>query len=422
MSKDKVYIIGVGKSGAYSLPPEMCQLINQAELIFGGERLLDMFPATQGQRIVIKNNLVEIIEVIKTNLGEKQIVILASGDPNLYGIAKYLTSRLGKDIFEIIPSVSSMQLAFASIKESWDDATFASVHSRPIEDIVETVRSNYKIGIFTDEEHTPAAVARVLLAHGVDGYQAYVCEELGGMDEKVTQTDLHGLSKMKFSPLNVLILLRAGEGKAEDEFRHPLLGIADEEFYHRRPKEGLITKLEVRAVSLAKMCLVADSVVWDIGAGSGAVSIEASFLARNGRILAVEKNSEDVAIIRKNLKKFRVSNVEVIQTLAPDGLGDLPDPTVVFIGGSGGRMEGILDVACSRLKLGGSIVINAATLESLNTAVVGLKARGFTAEVTLVNIARSKDIANLTRLEALNPVFVVTGRREEGRGQTGGVG
>ncbi len=417
MLRDKVYIIGVGRSGASSLLPEMCQLINQAELIFGGERLLDMFPAEQGQRIVIKDNLAEIIEVIKANLGEKQMVILASGDPNFYGVAKYLTSKLGKDIFKIIPNVSSMQLAFAKIKESWDDATFASVHSRPIEDIVETVRSSHKIGIFTDEEHTPAAVASVLLAHGVDGYQAYVCQELGGEGEKVIQTDLHGLSKMRFSPLNILILLRAEQEKVEDEFRHRLLGIPDEEFCYRRPKRGLITKLEVRAVSLAKMCLVADSVVWDIGAGSGAVSIEASFLARNGRIFAIEKNTEDVAIIRKNLQRFGVSNVEVIQTLAPDGLDDLPNPTAVFIGGSGGRMEGILDIACHKLKTGGRIVINAATLESLNTAVDGLRARGFTAEVTLVNIARSQDIANLTRLEALNPVFVVTGKREMGEGQ-----
>lgn len=416
MSKDKVYIIGVSGSRASSLLPEMRQLINQAELIFGGERLLDMFPLISGQKVAIRHNLAEVTEVIKANVGRKRMVVLASGDPNFYGIAKYLTSKLGKDIFEIIPNVSSMQLAFAKIKESWDDATFTSVHSRPIEDIVETVRSSHKIGIFTDEEHTPAAIARVLLAHGVDGYQAYVCQELGGEDERVIETDLYGLSKMRFSPLNILILCRAQQGKAEDEFCYRLLGIPDEEFRQRRPKGGLITKLEVRAISLAKMYLAADSVVWDIGAGSGAVSIEASFLARNGRIFAIEKNTEDVAIIRENLQRFGASNVEVIQALAPDGLGDLPDPTTVFIGGSGGRMEGILDIACHRLKPEGRIVINAVTLESLNTAVNGLKTRGFTAEVTLINIARSKDIANLTRLEALNPVFVVTGMREMGEG------
>ncbi len=415
MSEDKVYIIGVGGSGASSLPPEIRRLINQAELIFGGERLLNMFPSISGQKVAIRHNLAEVTEIIKANVGQKRMTILASGDPNFYGIAKYLISKLGKDIFEITPNVSSMQLAFAKIKESWDDATFASVHSRPIEDILKTVRSSRKIGIFTDEEHTPAAIARVLLAHGVDGYQAYVCQELGGEDENVIETDLYGLTKMKFSPLNILILLRAQPGRAEDEFCSRLLGIPDEEFRQRKPKGGLITKQEVRAVSLAKMCLAADSVVWDIGAGSGAVSIEASSLARNGRIFAIEKNTEDVAIIRENLQRFGASNVEVIQTLAPDGLGDLPDPTVVFIGGSGGQMEGILDVACHRLKPKGRIVINAVTLESLNTTVNALKTRGFTAEVTLINIARSKDIANLTRLEALNPVFVITGWREAER-------
>ena len=415
MSKHKVYIIGVGGSGTSSLPTDMRQLINQAELIFGGERLLDMFPAISGQKVAIRHNLAQVTEIIKNNIGQKRMAVLASGDPNFYGIAKYLISKLSKDIFEIIPSVSSMQLAFARIKESWDDATFASVHSRPIEDIVKTVRSSHKIGIFTDEEHTPAAIARVLLAQGVDGYQAYVCQELGGEDEKLIETDLCSLSQMDFSPLNILILLRIQQGKAEDELCNQLLGIPDEEFHQRRPKGGLITKLEVRAVSLAKMCLDADSVVWDVGAGSGAVSIEASYLARNGRIFAIEKNAEDVAIIRKNIQRFGASNVEVIQTMAPDGLGDLLDPTVVFIGGSGGQMEGILDIACHRLKPKGHIVINTITLESLNTAVNGLKTRGFTAEVTLINVARSKDIINFTRLEALNPVFVIAGLRGVGR-------
>lgn len=412
MSKDKVYIIGVGPSGGSSLTPETRRLTDQAELIFGGERLLEMFPKTSAQRVVIRNNLAEVTERIKANLGQKRMAVLASGDPSFYGIAKYLIGKLGKDIFEIIPNVSSMQLAFAKIKESWDGAVFTSVHSRPIEDIVETVRSSHKIGIFTDEEHSPTTIARVLLAHGIDGYQAYVCQDLGGENERVIETDLYSLSKMKFSYLNILILLRVQQKKAQGAPCPRLLGIPDEEFHRRRPEGGLITKLEVRAVSLAKMSLAADSVMWDIGAGSGAVSIEASFLARNGRIFAIEKNTKDVAIIRKNLQRLGVSNAKVIQALAPDGLGDLPNPTVVFIGGSGGRMQAILDIACHRLKPGGRIVINAVTLESMNTAVGGLKARGFTTEVTLINIARSKAIANLTRLEALSPVFVVTGWRE----------
>jgi precorrin-6Y C5,15-methyltransferase (decarboxylating) len=408
MPKDKVHIIGVAPDGASSLLPEARRLINRAEIVFGGKRLLDMFPSLTCEKITIKNNLAEVADLIKRNMRHKRIVVLASGDPNFYGIASYLTGKLGKDIVEIIPNVSAMQVAFARIKESWEDATLVSVHSRPIKDIVEAVRSNHKIGIFTDDEHTPATIARVLLEHGVDGYQAYVCQNLGSKDEKVTETDLHGLGEMRFSPPNILILLR-DQKKPAATLCPRWLGISDEEFYQRRPREGLITKQEVRAISLAKMHLTDKSVLWDIGAGSGAISIEASFLIRKGHIYAIEKNDTDVAIIKKNIRKFKVTNVEVVHSFAPDNLGKLPAPTAVFIGGSGGRMKEILDIVSQRLKPGGRVVINIVALENLSTAVNTLKARGFVTDVTQVNVAHSTSVMELTRFEALNPVFVVTG-------------
>ncbi len=409
MPKDKVYIIGVAPDGTASLLPEARQLVKQAEIVLGGKRLLDMFPSLSGERITIRNNLAEVADLIKKNLGQRRIVVLASGDPNFYGIASYLTGNLGRDIVEIIPNVSAMQVAFARIKASWEDAVFVSVHARPIEEVVETVRSNNKVGIFTDDEHTPAVIARVLLEHGVDDYQAYVCQNLGSKDEKVVQTDLHGLGEMEFSPLNILILLRVQPKEPVGALCPWFLGIPDKEFHQRRPKEGLITKQEVRAVSLAKMRLTDDSVLWDIGAGSGAISIEASFLSRKGRIYAIEKNDADVAIIKKNVQKFQAPNVEVVQTFAPESLDKLPDPTTVFIGGSGGRMAEILDLVGRRLKPGGRIVINIAALENLSAAVNALKARGFIPDITLVNIARSTSVLELTRFEALNPVFVITG-------------
>jgi precorrin-6Y C5,15-methyltransferase (decarboxylating) len=405
MSKGKVHIIGVAPEG--SLLPEARRLLNQAELVFGGRRLLRVFPSLSGEKIIIKNNLAEVASLIKRNLGRKRMVVLASGDPNFYGIASYLTGRLGKNAVDIIPHVSAMQLAFARIKESWEDAVFVSVHSRPIADIVGVVGSNAKLGVFTDDKHTPAAIARVLLEHGVDGYRAYVCQNLGSKGEKVVKTDLHGLAKMKFSPLNVLILLKE-KPKTRPQ---PILGIPEASFYRRR--EGLITKQELRAVSLAKMHLAEGSIVWDIGAGSGAVSIEASFLARKGHIYAIEKNEKDIAIIKKNLRKFNAYNVEVVKTFAPDGLNNLPDPTAVFIGGSGGRVKEILDLVSQRLKPGGHIVINVVALENLSAAVNALKARGFVPDITLVNIARSTKVMELTRFEALNPVFVVSGVKKE---------
>jgi precorrin-6Y C5,15-methyltransferase (decarboxylating) len=381
MPERKVHIIGVAPEGVSSLLPEARHLLDRAEVVFGGRRLLDMFPSLTGKKIAIRTNLGEVTNVIKR--------------------------KLGRNVLDIIPNVSAMQLAFARIKESWEDATFVSVHSRPVEDIVGVVGSNAKLGIFTDGKHTPANIARVLLEHGVDGYRAYVCQNLGSKDEKVIKTNLPNLVKMKFSPLNVLILLREQSKRQSQQ----IFGIPEASF-HRR--DGLITKQELRAVSLAKMRLTENSVVWDIGAGSGAVSIEASFLARRGHVYAIEKNQKDVAIIKKNLRKFNVPNVEVVQTFAPDGLDKLPDPTAVFIGGSGGRMEEILDFVSRRLKPGGRIVINIVALENLNAAVNALKARGFVSDVSLINIARSTSVMELTRFEALNPVFIVTGVRGKG--------
>jgi precorrin-6Y C5,15-methyltransferase (decarboxylating) len=345
--------------------------------------------------------------LMKRNLGRKRMVVLASGDPSFFGIARYLTDRLGGNTVDIIPNVSAMQLAFARIKESWEDAVFVSVHSRPVEDIVNTVCLNNKVGVFTDNKHTPADIARVLLEHGVDGYRAYVCQDLGSKEEKIVKTDLKGLCKMKFSPLNVLILLREqSKGKPQQIF-----GLPETSFYRRQ--YGLITKQEVRAISLAKMRLAEDSIVWDIGAGSGAVSIEASFLTRKGQVFAIEKNEKDIAIIRKNIKKFNASNVEVVKAFAPDGLGRLQNPTAVFIGGSGGRVKEIIDFVSRRLKPGGRVVINIVALENMSAAVNALKGRGFATDITLVSIARSTKVLELTRFEALNPVFIVTGVKEE---------
>ena len=407
MSESKVYIIGIGPGGASSLLPETGCIVQQADMVFGGERLLDMFPSLSGQSIAIRNNLSEVINLIKRNLGYKRMVVLASGDPNLYGIAKYLVGKLGKDIVEIIPNVSAMQLAFARIKESWDDAALVSTHSRPIKDIIDTVRSVHKIAIFTNDKHTPGEIARVLQQHGIDNCRAYVCQDLGSEKENITATDLYSLKEMEFLPLNMMILIK--DDLAKNNCVQECFGIPDEEFH--RLGEGLITKLEVRAVSLAKMCLREDSVIWDIGAGSGAVSIEASFLTKRGSVFTIEKDAQAVAVIRENVHKFGRYNIRVIHATALEGLGELPDPSAIFIGGSGGELAGILKVACDRLKPGGRIVINAATLETLQAAVDGLKANGFMAEISLVNVARSRDIANLTRLEALNPVFVVTGWR-----------
>lgn len=190
------------------------------------------------------------------------------------------------------------------------------------------------------------------------------------------------------------------------------LGIPDAEFHQRTPLKGLITKAEVRVIALSKMRLREDSVAWDIGAGSGSVSIEAALLARRGAVYAIEKNAEDAENVRRNIQKFGVANVHLTVGTAPDGLDAWPDPDAVFVGGTAGRMEAIVRVACRRLRPGGRIVVDCATVENLAEAMSSLKALDMEIDATLVNIARSKDIIGLTRFEALNPVFIVTAWRK----------
>ena len=408
MRKGKVQIIGVSPEGAGSLGTAARAAIKRAQQVYGGERLLKLFSFPHTEATVIKDNLPLVVSSIKANLGIKRMVVLASGDPGFFGIARYLGEKLGREAIEITPAVSSMQYAFARIKENWEDATFTSVHSRPIEKIIETVMSSHKIAILTDHKNTPRQIAGALLAAGIDDCRVHICQDLGTAGERIVSTNLMGVSQMKLSALCVMILLRdylpAAHGAQQ------LLGIVETGF-HQRKKGSLITKHEIRAVSLAKMRLTDSSVIWDIGAGSGSVSIEASLLAGKGVVYAIEKNSAAAAIIRLNIKRFKRRNIKLIQAHAPFALDELPEPTAVFIGGSGGKLSPILDCVCGRLTRDGWVVCNLATMENVNLAADRLKANGFTAEITLVNVARSRDIAGLTRLEPLNPIFIVAGSR-----------
>jgi len=425
LSSDKVQIIGLGDDGVASLPLSSMQRMQEAELLFGGERHLSFFPSHPAQKIPIKSNLKEVAEMLKANLGKKRMVVLASGDPNFYGIAKYLIGCLGKEAVEIIPGVSAMQLAFARIGESWEDAVLASCHARPIEGIIELVRRSRKIGLFTDDKNTPAMIARSLRERGIENCIAAVCENLGGTDERITWSDLDRLVHGEFLPLNVLILLRELPGEVLKEGGKEVewtFGRPEEAFAHRKPKLGLITKSEVRVISLAKMSLKSSSVVWDIGAGSGSVSIESALMAARGKIYAVEKNEEDIALIRENIERFKTGNVEVLHSKAPAGLETLPDPDAVFIGGSGSQMSDILEICWKRLREGGHVVINLATIENLAEAYLFFRQRGIRPEVTLLQVGRGSEILDLTRFDALNPVFILHAGKARAEGPQKAIG
>jgi precorrin-6Y C5,15-methyltransferase (decarboxylating) len=190
------------------------------------------------------------------------------------------------------------------------------------------------------------------------------------------------------------------------------LGLSEDLFEQRKPKRGLITKTEVRVVSLAKMNLRQGYTVWDIGTATGSVAIEAARLIAPGPVFAIEKNEEDVGIARRNVERFEATNVTVVHGKAPAGLDQWPDPDAVFIGGSSGSMAALVRLAVERLKPGGRVVVNAATLENLHECVTGLKDCGWHADVVLMQVSRSRPILNLTRFESFDPVYIVTGSAE----------
>jgi len=397
-----IKLIGIGDEGKRSLLPIYEKWIMESEVLVGGERQLAFFPEYEGEKVLIKGGLTKLAERLKEE--KRPTVILASGDPLFYGIGSYLSKKVK---LEVYPYLSSIQLAFARMGESWNGAYMASVHGRSMKGLAQKLDGREKIAILTDEKNTPAAIADYLLFYGMTEYQAFVAENLGGSNERCRWFELEEMKEAAFSPLNVVILKKVKEGPSWP------IGIPDSEFAQRKPEKGLLTKKEVRVLSLMALNLKKDSVVWDIGTCTGSVAIEAARIAREGEVYAIEKNEGDLENFQMNIKKFR-TDITAICGKAPEGLDAFPDPDAVFIGGTAGGMADILDICCERLKDNGTVVLNAVTIENLYEAVEGFKRRGFETDITLAQISRSKPILQLTRFDALNPIYIIAASRKKG--------
>ena len=405
----KIYIIGVGSDGLTGLTARARELLQEADLILGSESTLELVPEPPAQRLPIGANLQEVVNTLETNLGKKRMVVVAGGDPLFYGVARYLCDRLGKERFEVIPHVSSMQLAFARVKESWEEAYLTNLATHALDSVLDRIRTAEIVGLFPSEEEGPATIAHQLLARGLDYFRAFVCENLGGPDERVTQGELADIEDMEFSPLSVMILKRKpgrpDQQRAASRFRR--FGNPDDVFAQSRPKSGLITQAEVRAIALAQLDVQPASVVWDIGAGSGSVAIEAAQLAHLGMVYAIEQEVADHHLIVANAQTFGVKNLTAILGTAPAVFDGLPAPDAIFVGGTGHEVARLLEAAFKALRSGGRLVVNVASLESLNTTYEVLKRQASPVQALLVNIARGNEQLETLRFEAVNPTFLL---------------
>ncbi|MDC0254714.1 precorrin-6y C5,15-methyltransferase (decarboxylating) subunit CbiE [Bacteriovoracales bacterium] len=403
-----VTIIGIGDNGCVGMSAKAYNCIQKAQVLVGGERHLDFFSDFKGEKMTLKNGLMNAIYSIGEKCQEENVVVLASGDPLFYGVGDIITKKVGKEHVEIIPTCSSVQLAFSRIGKKWDDAKVISLHGRGIKGLVNKIRDEYKVFLMTDEVNTPSAISEYLQSYDETDWSFTVCENLEGSNEKIHQFANIADVKGDFSPLNVVILLRDPKKIS----KRSITARVEDAFQKRMPKKGLITKKEVRAIALMNMELCEDSTVWDIGAGSGSISMESALIAKNGHVYAVETDPLGVEICEENKRSFKVDNVTVVHTSAPEGLSDLPKPDRIFIGGTKGKMEEIISVCYEALKGEGVLVLSAITMQSVALALDVFEKIKLKPEVQLVQVSRGKPLAHYLRYEALNPIHLFTVKKE----------
>jgi precorrin-6Y C5,15-methyltransferase (decarboxylating) len=402
-----VAIIGIGMTFE-DLTARHLEIIHQADILVGGKRLLNLFEESRARKKIIGKDIDGVVSFVKQEMKTKRVVVLASGDPMYFGIGRRLIDTIGARHMMVYPNITSVSAAFAHIKEPWDDVRVISLHGRSNEHrLLKALEEENKIAVFTDPKNNPAWLAGRLLANQFLNYKMCVLEALGGDSEKVDWYTLAEAAKLKFGDPNMVILKRSSSGVKD---KMPLfLGAPDSWYDHQK---GLITKSEIRAITLSKLRLATEHILWDLGAGSGSVAVEAALIIKKGKIFAVEKNFERVAQITNNRKKFGIDNLKVIQAELPEGLGELPLPDRVFIGGGGRQLKSIISVAAQYLKPEGVIVVNTILIPNVEMARATLENLDFNTEIIQVQINRSRPMPWADRLEALNPVWIVTGMRK----------
>ena len=422
----KCKIIGVLDNGIDGLTPTALSAIQSAEVVIAATRTLTLFSdhISQAKQLDLTGHLTAVPQWINKALqANQQIVVLATGDPLCHGIGSFLYKKLTKDQLQIIPNVSSIQLAFSQFGLSSQDAKIVSIHSKDTGEwtkaagpkhglypLLQALFNNNKLAILTGPENTPDRIARLMLIENIaDQFEMLIAENLLCANERVIQNkNISSIAEQSFNGNNVVILQRYQPIEPK-----LLFGLQDQDFLQRKPDKGLITKREVRAVSLARMQLQTNSIVWDIGAGSGSVGLEAAKLCHLGYVYAVEKNIADFEIAGNNAKQLGIYNYQLINNKAPIGLEDWPNPDAIFVGGTGGELAELIKLCLQRLNDNGWLVMNFVTIENLTTAIETLKNLDANWDMTQLQASRSQPILHMHRMQAENPVWIISAQRKQ---------
>ena len=400
----KISLVGIGMGAEKTLTLEGKKALNEAELLIGAKRMTEAVQKP-GQMVLHEYRSEKIVEYIREHPKYRTVAIALSGDVGFYSGAKKLIDQLDGNV-EVICGISSVVYFMSKIGLSWDDAKIVSAHGRNC-NLISLIRHNPKVFSILGTEDGVAVLASRLVYYGMGDVTLYVGENLSYENEKIFHDKAANLTEYRGDALSVVT--------ACNEKATPLSavhGISDGEFLRGKAP---MTKEEVRTVSLSKLRLSEDSVCYDVGAGTGSVSVEMALRAWMGQVYAIEKKEDALALLKENKKKFAVDNLVIIPGVAPEAMTELPAPTHAFIGGSSGNMQDIINLLLEKNPKV-RIVINCMTLETVTEAMNAIRDFGLE-DVDIVQLAaaRSKSIGRYHMMMGENPIYIIScsGRGEE---------
>lgn len=400
----KVYIIGAGIGNKCFMHKKAAEMIEAVDCLIGAKRMLRDLNDLNKEKIECID-AEKIYSFINSNDMYSSFGVLVSGDTGFFSLSGRLTELLSENggiSVENIPAVGSLQYFCSKLNIPWDSIKFASAHGRNA-DIIPIIMFNKKVFLLTGGELTPDKICLHLTKKGLGHLKVSVGEKLSYDDERITEDYASIMAERRFDSLSVMMI-------HNDNALEPDAGnrsIRDDEFI---TGSAPMTKSEVRTISIAKLNIKSNYVVFDIGAGTGSVSIETALKLYNGTLYAIEKEKKSLELIKSNIEKFNAHNIELIEGAAPSALFDLPKPDAVFIGGSGGYMDDIISEVIKKNPFV-TVVINTITLQSLNEALNCMEKYKFNdMEIINLSVSKAKKIGHYDMMIGQNPIYIISGK------------
>lgn len=400
--KRKITLLGIGMGTEETLTIEGKKALQEGDLLIGAKRMVDGV-RRPGQAFLYEYRSEAIAAYLEAHPQYQKVVIALSGDVGFYSGAKKLLEVLG-DETEVLCGISSVVYFMAKIHLSWEDAKIVSAHGRSC-NLVSLIRQNPKVFAILGTADGTRELARRLVGAGLGQVGLYVGENLSYENEKIFHKPAEALVDYQGDALSVIC---ACNPKACPSYATH--GIPDGEFLRGKAP---MTKEEVRTVSLSKLRLREDSICYDVGAGTGSVSVEMALRAHQGTVYAIEKKEEAIGLLKENKKKFGVDHLKIIEGTAPGAMEELPPPTHAFIGGSSGNLREIVTLLLEKNPQV-RMVINCITLETLTEALAVLKEQALEeTEIVQLSVSRAKELGRYHMMMGENPIYIITCQKGE---------